>query len=293
MRRRDEVAVGILVTVATVVLIIGTIWLLRGGLTSGYPLYTRFRWGQNLKQGQPVLLAGVTIGYVGDVRLRQDGFLDVLMRIDDQYKIPKNATAQVRAVGFFGDVAVALNPTGPSPTAYAAGDTVPAGPPEPSVNELMARADSIGGAVQTITRSFQQQLVDAGALRDLRRTLTATAALAAQMQAIAVEQNRNLTSTFEAYRHAATSIDSAKIDATLANLRATSANFERMSVALDTSTTRINGIVSRLERGEGTAGKLLSDTLLYSDLRHTAGSLDSLLSDLKKNPRKYINLSIF
>lgn len=293
MKRRDEVAVGILLTVATVVLIIGTIWLLRGGLSSGYPLYTRFKWGQNLKQGQPVLLAGVTVGYVGDVTLRQDGYLDVLMRINDEYKIPRNSTAQVRAVGFFGDVAVALNPTAPSPSAYAPGDTVPAGPPEASVNEIMARADSIGTSVQQVTRALEVELVQAGALRDIRRTLASTAALTVQLQAIAAEQNRNLTATLAAYRHAATAIDSAKIDATLANLRTTSENVARMTLALDTSSARINGILSRIERGQGTAGKLLTDTLLYSDLRHAAGSLDSVLADLKKNPRRYINLSIF
>ena len=49
MKRRDEVLVGIFVTVAVAVLIIGTIWLTRGGLSRGYSLYTRFLWGQALK----------------------------------------------------------------------------------------------------------------------------------------------------------------------------------------------------------------------------------------------------
>ncbi len=293
MKRRDEVAVGILMTIALSVLIIGTIWLLRGGLSSGYPLYTRFKWGQNLKQGQPVLLAGVTVGYVGDVQLRQDGFLDVLMRINDEYHIPKSSTAQVRAVGFFGDVAVALNPLAPSSNFFAPGDTVPAGPPEANVDQLMSRGDSIAVSLNAITSAMNRELVQAGALRDIRRTLASTAALATQLQSIAAQQNENLSRTFEAYRHAAGAVDSAKIDSTLANLRSTSANVQRMSAALDSSTVKINGILARLDRGEGTAGKLLRDTLLYSDLRHATGSLDSLITDLKKNPRKYINLRIF
>ena len=106
MKRRDEVSVGILITVAVIVLILGTLWLARGGLKSGYPLYTRFAWGQNLKQGQPVLLAGVSVGYVGDVTLRRDGYLDVMIRIDNQYTVPKGSTAVVKPVGIFGDVAV-------------------------------------------------------------------------------------------------------------------------------------------------------------------------------------------
>src|ERR1051326_4860871 len=74
MRRRDEVTVGILVTIAVVILVLGTLWLARGGLKSGYPVHTRFVWGQNLKQGQPVLLAGVSVGYVADVSLKRDGY---------------------------------------------------------------------------------------------------------------------------------------------------------------------------------------------------------------------------
>ena len=120
MKRRDEVSVGILITVSVIVLVLGTLWLARGGLKSGYPLYTRFGWGQNLKQGQPVLLAGVSVGYVGDVTLRREGYLDVLLRIDDKYTVPKGSKATVKAIGIFGDVAIALTPPIPVPaTSYS------------------------------------------------------------------------------------------------------------------------------------------------------------------------------
>ena len=64
MKRRDEVLVGIFLTVAVAIALLGTLWLVRGGLSSGYPLYSKFAWGQNLKPGQPVLLAGVNVGAV-------------------------------------------------------------------------------------------------------------------------------------------------------------------------------------------------------------------------------------
>ena len=92
MKRRDEVLVGILMTVALVLVILGTLWLARGGLQSGYPLYARFPWGAGLKQGQPVLLAGVSVGYVDDVQLRRDDWLDVTMRVNDDYDVPLGST---------------------------------------------------------------------------------------------------------------------------------------------------------------------------------------------------------
>src|SRR3712207_2372147 len=160
MRRRDEVFVGMLLTVAVAVAVVGTIWLTRGGLSSGYPLHTRFAWGQNLKQGQPVQLAGVSVGYVDEVKLRDEGFLDVVLRIENQYKIPRSSTAAVIPVGIFGDVAVALTPKAPSSVAYQSGDTVPAGQSPPGMAEILARVDTIGRRVSVITAALEEQLVD-------------------------------------------------------------------------------------------------------------------------------------
>jgi len=294
MRRRDEVAVGILITIAIAVLSVGALWLARGGLSTGYPLYTRFRWGQNLKQGQPVLLAGVNVGYVSDVKLRRDGFLDVTFRVNGDQTVPKGSVARVKPIGIFGDVAVALDPTFPVPAEnYAPGDTVPPGTPSVDIDQIMSRMDTIGRNVQRMTEALDLELVQAGGVKDLRRTIAATTSLASQLQSIAAEQNKNLSSTLAAYRRAATAIDSARIDSTLRSFSSTSQNFARLATSLDSASRQLNSALSKLNTGEGSAGRLLTDDSLYRDIRHVVGSVDSLMNDFKKNPRKYINLRIF
>jgi phospholipid/cholesterol/gamma-HCH transport system substrate-binding protein len=294
MRRRDEVAVGILITAAIVILVVGALWLARGGLSTGYPLYTRFEWGQNLKQGQPVLLAGVNVGYVSDVKLRRDGYLDVTFNVSRDQTVPKGSVATVKPVGIFGDVAVALTPTKPVPPEnYAPGDTVPAGLSAPDIGQIMSRLDSIGQSVQHMTHAFDMELVQAGGVKDLRRTIASTTALATQLQSIAAEQNRNLTATLAAYRRAATAIDSARIDSTLRSFSATSQNFAKLASSLDSASKQLNLALTKLNTGAGSAGRLLTDTSLYRDIRNLVGSVDSLMNDFKKNPRKYINLRIF
>jgi phospholipid/cholesterol/gamma-HCH transport system substrate-binding protein len=293
MRRRDEVFVGMLLTVAAAVAVVGTIWLTRGGLSSGYPLYTRFAWGQNLKQGQPVQLAGVSVGYVDDVQLRDEGFLDVTLRIENKYKIPRNSTAAVVPVGIFGDVAVGLTPKAPSRIAYQAGDTVPAGPSPPGMTEILARVDTITRRVSTITAALEDQLVAGGTFRDVRQTIDAAQQLTLQLNRVATEQSRNLSATMASFRRAADAVDPVVIDSTLRNFRAASANLNRLSAELTTSVKRMDSLLAGLEKGRGTAGKLLSDDQLYSDLRATVQRVDSLMADFKRNPRRYINLSIF
>jgi phospholipid/cholesterol/gamma-HCH transport system substrate-binding protein len=298
MKRRDEVTVGILITISIVVLILGTLWLARGGLKSGYPLYTRFAWGQNLKQGQPVLLAGVSVGYVGDVTLRRNGYLDVQLSINDQYTVPKGSTATVKSVGIFGDVAVALTPPIPVPAAsYSAGDTLPPGPPAADFDQILSRVDTIGESVSLLARALQKEVIEAGTLKDLHRTIASTATLSAQLQSVLLQQNRNLTETMAAFRASATHLssvaDSAQIQATLVNLRQTSENAARFSANLDSTNTALRKALAQIQNGNGTVGKLLTDSLLYSDIRHLVAQTDSLMADFKKNPRKYINLKIF
>jgi len=298
MRRRNEVTVGILMTVAVIVLILGTLWLARGGLKSGYPLHTRFAWGQNLKQGQPVLLAGVSVGYVGDVQLRRDGHLDVLLRIDDEYQIPKGSTAVVKAVGIFGDVAVALNPPLPAPaTSYAPDDTVPPGVPSADIDQILSRVDSIGRNVGVLTQALQTELVEAGTFKDLHNVVASTSKLTIQLQSVLAEQNRNATETMAAFRNSATKLgtlaDSAQIEASLTNVRQITANTARLSANLDSTNAQIQRLLGLAEKGNGTVGKLLTDTLVYNDLHRLIRQADSLLADIKANPKKYINVRIF
>jgi phospholipid/cholesterol/gamma-HCH transport system substrate-binding protein len=298
MKGRNEVTVGILITVAVVILVLGTLWLARGGLKSGYPLYTRFAWGQNLKQGQPVLLAGVSVGYVGDVTLRRNGYLDVMLKIDDQYTIPKGSTAIVKPVGIFGDVAVALNPPVPPPAAsYNPGDTVPPGPAAADIGQIMNRVDSIGQNVSALTLALKQQVIEAGTLRDIHRTVASAAAVSAQLQGVIAEQNRNMTATMASFRDAANHmshmIDSAQINASLENVRQTTANAAKLSADIDSTNKQLQRLVAQIQSGNGTVGKLLSDSLLYSDTRRLLIRMDSLVADFKANPKKYINVRIF
>ncbi|GJG85539.1 mce-related protein [Gemmatimonadetes bacterium T265] len=286
MKRRNEILVGMLLTAALLIGVVGTVWLVRGGLRSGYPLYSIFRWGADLKVGQPVRLAGVQVGYVKDVVLRDDGTLVVQMDLEKGRKVPRNARAVVEAVGLFGDAQIALQGT-PDPRSYAAGDTVPTGTPAPGLAELTAKGDSVATTAVALSRRLQAELVDSGALRDVRRTLTQTNALVAQLASIAAVQSQQLTTTQRAVRRSLAGVDSAKIDSTLSNVRAASANASALTDTLRLTASRLNATLTQLQSGQGSAGKLLSDTLLYADIRKVVGRIDSLTADFQKNPSRY------
>lgn len=291
MKRRDEVTVGILLTVALIVVITGTLWLVRGGLKRGYPLFVTFAWGHSVKQGQAVVLAGVTVGYVADVHLNPAGRLDVDLIVHNQYKVPRTAIAEVFPVGIFGDVIVALKADTPGTSNFAAGDTIPSRLASGSgLDALQARADTIATSLSRITRALESELVAAGGVRELRETIGGLNRLVTQIQRVVTEQDKNVSATLASVRGA---VDSADVAKTLKELRTSAASADSLMLRLSSNTTQVQAILARLERGEGTAGKLLTDTTLYRDARNMLARADSLLADIKKNPGRYVKLSLW
>jgi methyl-accepting chemotaxis protein len=96
---------------------------------------------------------------------------------------------------------------------------------------------------------------------------------------VVAEQNRNLTRTMATFSDAATNMsksadrvsrlaDSAQIAASIVNLRQTTENAARLSANLDSTNTAIRKLLVQAQSGNGTLGKLMTDSLLYSDMRH-------------------------
>ena len=123
-----------------------------------------------------------------------------------------------------------------------------------------------------MTKAINADLVASGGIKDMRRTLAnspeleAAARLSIQLNSIAAEQNPNLTATMASFRRAASAVDREDRldDEELPDVeREPDANRGEPR-----STNRhANRLIAGLERGEGTAGKLLRDTLLYNDPR--------------------------
>ena len=291
-KTRDDILVGVVIVVGLVIAVIGSLWLARGGLSKGYPLYARFAWGAGLKTGAPVWVSGAAVGYVSDVQFRPDGSLLTQLRITSDQPIPKPSPATVVPNGIFGDVAVNFTPR-PSGTRYVEGDTVVSGPAAAGIAQLTAKADSITTSVTALTSAMNKELVAGGGLADLRQTLAGTNKLMAQLSAIATVQSAQLTATMTSLRRATSAVDSAKIDSTLSNLRTASSNMNSLTMSLDSTGRALNRIVTKVDSGNGSAAKLVNDPALYNDVHSLLGRMDSLVADIKKNPKRYINVKVF
>lgn len=292
-KRRDEVLVGLLLLFAIAVGLGGTIWIARGGLSSGYKMYANFPWGSGLKQGQAVQLAGVQIGFVDDVVLVPDGTISVTMSLEKKHRIPLGTTASIKPSGIFGDQLVALQPVDHSNGYMPIGDTIPVGPGTPQVDDLLTKGDSIAADVSALTSEARTQFVTEGGARELRQTLAQVTRLVAQLSAISAAQSEQLTRTQEQLRRTLASIDSTKVDSSVKNVQAMTAGFEKLASELRDTNGKLQLVMDKVSNGNGTMGRLMNDPAVYARMDSLLAHMDSLVVDLKKNPRRYINLRIF
>jgi len=190
-------------------------------------------------------------------------------------------------------MAIALTPKGPNPLSIPPNDTVPVGPSGPGIAELTSKADSIATSVNQMTTALQKELIASGGVSDLRKTITGMNQLVAQFSVIAAEQNRQLTATFASLRKATSGVDSAKVDSTVRNVREASANMAILSNDLKATSAKLDSIVAKVGNGNGTVAKALNDPGAYNDIRALIQHMDSLIVDVKKNPKRYINVKVF
>jgi phospholipid/cholesterol/gamma-HCH transport system substrate-binding protein len=61
----------------------------------------------------------------------------------------------------------------------------------------------------------------------------------------------------------------------------------------DNTLKELNGLLAKINQGQGTLGKLAKNDSLYNNLNQSAADLDKLLQDLKENPKRYVHFSLF
>ena len=136
-------------------------------------------------------------------------------------------------------------------------------------------------------------MVASGGIRDLRNTIASTNRLVNDFSAIANEQSRQLSATMTSLRRASGAIDPAKVDSTVRSIQIASANLAELSGQIKETSRKLDAVLAKVDSGPGSASKLINDPGAYNDVRGLLQRMDSLLADIKKNPKRYINVRIF
>ena len=92
--------------------------------------------------------------------------------------------------------------------------------------------------------------------------------------------------------------NNANIDQTLTNLKTTTDNLSKARIQetmakLESASEELNGVMKKINNGEGSIGMAVNNKDLYNNLTKTMKSFDELAADLKAHPARYINVTVF
>ena len=299
MKISKEVKTAILVLLGISLFIFGFNYLKGKNLFESNSLYyTEFDYNA-LTKSSVVTVKGNTVGKVQDIIYDYDtGKTRVAFSVNKKLKFSKNTIVKMYQTGLMGGNALAL-------AISEKGEMAKPGDVLKSKVEV--------GIITSLSKNFT------GVSSDLNTTLKTTDTLLGNINKIVVDESdeglkktiAELNATLKSFRELSLSANSliAKNDQNIAtildNFKTTSQNLSELSKALkeanfedtlknmNTAVASLNQVLSSIENGEGSLGKLLKDDGLYDNLEGASLQLEQLLQDIKLNPKRYVHFSLF
>jgi phospholipid/cholesterol/gamma-HCH transport system substrate-binding protein len=250
-----------------------------------------------IRKGDPVQMKGVAIGRIIGFSIGQND-VDVRLEIEGEYKIPKDSRVEVKAAGLLGGMVAEVIP-GSSPDKAAWGDRIPGA----SGIGLFDKMDTLAVQADKVALKVQNLLSDE-TVKDLQSGASGARQSLESLQAILKEQRGELKALTASLRRSAEGMEKVttgpELEDTLKRVDKLVERLDGTVGTLDTSSKSLESILGRMDRGEGTLGKLSTDETLYknaseasANLNKATVELNKLLADFQANPRKYINLKVF
>lgn len=295
--RSNEIRVGIAVTLASLILIVGVLWLQRFKLVEKrYGFYVRFPEVGGLTKDDPIMVNGVERGRVRDVRLHKHGVV-VEMGIREGVSVPVDCKITLRSIGIMGERFVSIT-GGKADLVVSPGDTL-SGVLEAGLSEVMGEAGRVLGELVETTSSLNRLIEDLLGEGRLGESMDNIRSFSEGMRDIASGGDAPLVSAITRLDRVTTLLDSllsrrySALDSTLASVARAGPKIDSTISDLHRVSVSLRELTDRLNRGEGTLGKLIKDEGLVEKIDSTVTDLNGLIEDIKKHPGRYLSIRLF
>jgi phospholipid/cholesterol/gamma-HCH transport system substrate-binding protein len=257
---------------------------------------------QGLNKASTVSINGLQVGKVSEINFNTDsskrGKLVVKIALDNDFKFSKNSVAKIYSTSIIGGESLAIIPSYVGDIAVSGdylkgevesdiftsvGETL--NPLKTKVERVIIGADSLLIALNDVLDlksrdSFKKTILGAETtVSSLNETLSSFNTMIDSTKLdidIALENTKKITANF------------VKVSDTL-----TKVNFGQTVKTLQTTLENINGLLSGIEKGKGSLGKLATDDTMYNNLSEASEELAALLKEMKLNPKRFVHFSLF
>ncbi|QFG52169.1 MlaD family protein [Chryseobacterium sp.] len=271
--------------------------------------YAKYDNVEGIEPASKVSINGLKVGQVNNIIPVTDKngrvYFVISFAVDNDFKFSKESVVEVFEPGIMSAKEMRINLAYKGAIAKD-GDTLvgnykpslinnlgeQVGPVKDQLQEVLKKVDSLAYSANQVLDDRNRAEIRA-LLISLNRTVAAFETTSRQANALVanndpklqrVLDNANATmitanTAVDKYGRLAESIDTQKLNATVANL--------------DATVSKLNNVISGIDRGEGSLGKVMKDEELYNNLNSASNNLNALIEDLKANPKRYLNFSVF
>jgi phospholipid/cholesterol/gamma-HCH transport system substrate-binding protein len=276
----NEFLVGLLTIVVAVLVAWGfarTDDVPDGADTAGYTLYYYLDSAEGLFRSTPVRLAGVPVGAVEKIELEGQR-AKVTLQMVGEAKLPVDSVGELKGEGILGDKFIRVR-LGTADTYLKDGDTLQSATSGADMDEMTAKASAIADDVKEITGALREVLADPAMREQLKSTITNIDALTRELNAAAGENREELAVIAQNLREVS-EILSQVVQATGASVEQEMAAVRKATETLDRTAQNLESITGKVDRGEGTVGKLLNDESTIESINHTIDSVSDTVDEV-------------
>ena len=296
-RYKREFIIGVSVIIAMLVLFFGINYLKGINLFKAanyyYASYTNV---DGLAESAPVTINGFKVGLVREIRYEYDnpGHVLVEMSLDRALKVPEGSKA-ILSKDLLGTASIQLQ-LADNANLHKVGDKL-ASEQDPGLlagvtGGIMPTIESILPKIDTLITSINRVVGDSALLSSVRRLDDITADLQATTRNLA-KVSSSLSPIMTDVKSITGNASTVTADFTEVSAKLKEMPIDAIMADLQTTTNNLKALSQQLNDPNSSLGLLMRDPTLYKNINTTIASLDSIFVDVKRNPKRYINIKVF
>lgn len=291
-----KLRVGIVVTAALLILLFTV--LFAGNIERFFAprtaLFALFDDVKGLRRGAPVWFSGVQIGSVDSLSLNAGEQITVVLAVERNALqfLKQDSRASILTLGLLGDKYVEVSPGSKEAEGLKPGDTI-SGTSRPELNEALSRfADKIENQRGSLGRLLEEDTF----YRDLSAAAQDIRLFAAGLRKSEGTVNKIIKdpALYDRFVKASESLDGfARRLSTSKGTVSRLIEDESLYENLNTAALKLNVLLDKVNKGDGTVGSLVNNRETGEELQKTLKELNNLVKDMRENPKKYFQFSVF
>ncbi len=254
----------------------------------GYEVYADFDSAAGIVKGVPVEIAGVAVGRVKEITLEK-GKARVVFQVNPDIQIGEDAEAIVRSKGVLGDKYVEIDLGFPEASPIGPGGRISRTQSPANIDTLLKQLSSIGMDIKNITESLSGVLGGGEGEASLRSIMNNMRELAQTLNETVQRNNENINRMLDNFTNFSGDLKEIS-GANKESVREIVTNFRQASSQLREALMAFNEIVEKVNRGEGTVGRLVQEDETVNNLNDVLDGINEYLSK-EERFRTYLDYS--